>query len=216
MPAAACPRRPRRAGQPARPGRRRPRRGGRRRRGGTRRVAALRAGSPDVEAVGREAGLDPWRVRALVWLLGARAVGRRELLLARRAPAPRGARYGALGGVGRRRHARLRPSPAGAGTPPLDETAGRSPGPALAESFHDLGLRAAVHLAERRLPAALAPALVSTLLAELLVEARPLGWTTAGTRRVGARPAAGAPRRRGGLPAGRGLLEPAPVPGGAR
>ena len=184
---------------------------------GTRRVAALRAGSPDVEAVGREAGLDPWRVRALVWLLEHEpsAAGSffslGELL---RLGAPDTERWAAWG-VADTLVSGLRPR---APEPlPLDETAGRSPGPALAESFHDLGLRAAVHLAERRLPAALAPALVSTLLAELLVEARPLGvddrlgldaWVRA------------QPRERlddavASL-AGRGLLEPAPVPGGAR
>ena len=57
---------------------------------------------------------------------------------------------------------------------PLDESSGRRPEPALAEAFVDLGVRVAVHLADRGLPASLAPALVSTLLPDLFVEARPV------------------------------------------
>ena len=36
---------------------------------GRRRVAALRPGAADVEAVASDASLDPWRARALEWLL---------------------------------------------------------------------------------------------------------------------------------------------------
>ena len=57
---------------------------------------------------------------------------------------------------------------------PLDESAGREPEPAVAERFVDLALRVAEHLAERRLPASLAPAVASALLPDLFAEARPL------------------------------------------
>jgi hypothetical protein len=182
---------------------------------GRRRVAALRSGGPEIEVVGREAGLDPWRVRALEWLLehepsaGGSFFSLGELL---RLGAPGEERWDAWG-VADELVSGLRPR-----LPrplPLDETSGRTPQPALAEVFCDLGLRVAVHLAERRLPASLAPALVSTLLADLLAEARPL-----------------APDDRLGLDAwvrdqprdrlddavaslaGSGLLQPAPAPGG--
>jgi hypothetical protein len=183
---------------------------------GRKRVAALRPGSPEIEAAGRDAGLEPWRVRALDWLLEhepAAAGGFFSLGELLRLGAPREERWDAWG-VGDELVSGLRPR-----LPrpfPLDETSGRKPEPALAEVFGDLGLRVAVHLAERRLPARLAPALVGTLLAELFAEARPV-----------------APDDRMGLDAwvreqplerlddavaslaGRGILQPAPPPGGA-
>ena len=60
------------------------------------------------------------------------------------------------------------------GPRPLDETSGRRPDAAIEESFVDLGLRVAVHLSERRLPASLAPAVVGTLMPDLFAEARPV------------------------------------------
>jgi hypothetical protein len=86
----------------------------------------------------------------------------------------------------------------------------------VAAQFVDLGLRVALHLSERRLPASLAPSVVASLLPDLLSEARPV-----------------APDDRAGLDAwvralprerlddavaslsGRGPLQPAPRPGGA-
>ena len=184
---------------------------------GRRRVAALRAGGGDVGAFGRDAGLDPWRVRALEWLLehdptseeGFFSLG--ELL---RLGAPSEERWEAWGVADDLVSGLLPRLPRPL---PLDETAGRVPPPALAESFCDLGLRVAVHLAERRLPASLAPALVSTLLADLLDEARPLApddrpgldaWVRAQPRdRLDDAVAS---------LAGRGALQPAPPPGGER
>ncbi len=184
---------------------------------GRRRAAALRAGSPEIEAVGRDAGLDPWRVRALEWLLEHEPAAAGtffslgELL---HLGAPRGERWD-VWGVADDLASGLRPRLPRA--IPLDEASGRTPGPAVAEGFCDLGLRVAVHLAERRLPASLAPALVGTLLTGLFEEARPV-----------------APDDRLGLDAwvreqkaerfddavaslaGRGILRPASAPGGAR
>jgi hypothetical protein len=141
---------------------------------GRRRAAALRPGSPEVESVGRDAGLDPWRVRALEWMLehepsaASSFFSLGELL---RLGAPGEERWDAWG-VGDELVSGLVPRFPRA--VPLDETSGRAPEPALAEGFCDLGLRVAVHLAERKLPASLAPALVGTLLADLLAEARPV------------------------------------------
>jgi hypothetical protein len=184
---------------------------------GRRRAAALRPGSPEVEAAGRDAGLDPWRVRALEWLLEHEpgAAGRffslGELL---RLGAPSEERWDAWG-VADDLVSGLRPR-----LPrplPLDETSGREPEPALAGSFCDLTLRVAVHLAERRLPASLAPALVGTLLGDLFAEARPvalddrLGLDTW----VREQPLERLDDAVASL-AGRGILQPAPAPGGAR
>jgi hypothetical protein len=143
---------------------------------GRRRAAALASGSADVDAAGRDAGLEPWRVRALDWLLreepGAReaffSLG--ELLLL-------GAPAASLGGA--RSWGSWDP-PAGGlqlrqpGARSLDEASGRQPEPALAEGFVDLSLRVALHLQERRLPASLGPAVVARLVPYLLAEARPL------------------------------------------
>ena len=141
---------------------------------GRRRAAALRVGGEDVAAAARAAGLDPWRARALEWLLAHEPEAREsffslgELLYL---GAPGGGPWDAWGASDTTLAGlRLRlPSPR-----PLDETSGRRPEPALAEGFLDLGLRVAVHLAERGLPASLAPALVATLLPDLFVEARPV------------------------------------------
>jgi hypothetical protein len=183
---------------------------------GRARVAALRPGGPEVEEAGRDAGLDPWRVRALEWLLQHEPSARGsffslgELL---RLGAPGEERWDAWGtadALASGLRPRL-PRPV-----PLDEISGRKPEPALGEVFCDLGLRVAAHLAERRLPARLAPAVVSTLLAELLAEARPV----APDDRLGLDAWVRAqPRERlddavASL-AGRGVLQPAPAPRGA-
>jgi hypothetical protein len=141
---------------------------------GRRRAAALRAGGEDVAPAARDAGLDPWRARALEWLLAHEPEAREsffslgELLYL---GAPGGGPWDAWGASDTTLAGlRLRlPSPR-----PLDEASGRRPEPALAEGFLDLGVRVAVHLAERGLPASLAPALVATLLPDLFVEARPV------------------------------------------
>lgn len=142
---------------------------------GRRRAEALRAGGEDVAAAARDAGLDPWRARALEWLLAHEPAARGsffslgELLYL---GAPGGGPWDAWGAADTTLAGlRLRlPSPR-----PLDESSGRRPEPALAEGFLDLGLRVAVHLSERGLPASLAPALGATLLPDLFVEARPVG-----------------------------------------
>lgn len=181
---------------------------------GRRRAAALRAGDPEIEAAGRQAGLDPWRVRALEWVLEheASAAGSffslGELLHLGAPGEERWDAWGVADELGAGLRPRL-PRPL-----PLDEASGRAPERAVAESFGDLGLRVATHLAERRLPACLAPALASTLLADLLVEARPLApddrqgldeWVRA------------QPRERlddaVAFLAGHGVLPPAPTPG---
>jgi hypothetical protein len=184
---------------------------------GRRRAAGLRPGSPDIEVAGRDAGLEPWRVRALEWLLEHEpaAAGRffslGELL---HLGAPREEGWDAWG-VGDELVSGLRPR-----LPPplpLDQASGRKPEPALAETFCDLGLRVAGHLAERRLPARLAPALVGTLLAELFAEARPVApddrlsldaW-------VREQPAERLDDAVASL-AGRGISQPAPPPRGAQ
>ena len=142
---------------------------------GRSRASALRAGDAEVAAACQEAGLEPWRARAFEWLL-------------EHDPDARGSFFslGELLVLGLRGEGRLdawgvsRDLAAGLlprlpGPVPLDEDAGRPPQPALAESFVDLELRVAVHLAERRLPASLHPWVVSTLLPDLFAEARPVG-----------------------------------------
>ena len=141
---------------------------------GRRRVQRLAAASPDLQAVARDAGLDPWRARALEWLLEHEpaalsaffSLGELAYL-----GEPAGGRWDGWGA----------PDPTVSGLQlrlsfprPLDESSGRKPESALAEGFVDLGVRVAVHLAERGLPASLAPALVSTLLPDLFMEARPV------------------------------------------
>ncbi len=141
---------------------------------GRRRVSSLRAGAPDVEAVGEEAGLEPWRARALEWMLEHEPDARESFFSLGELVdlgSPAGRRWDPWGvpdevGAG----LRLRMPP----PLPLDEASGRLPEPALAGCFEDLGLRVAVHLSERRLPACLAPSLVATLLPDLFSEARPL------------------------------------------
>ena len=141
---------------------------------GRARAAALRAGDAAVVAACRDSGLEPWRAQAFEWLLEHEPDARGSFfslgeLLYLGTPAER--RFDAWG-VSDDLAAGLRPRMPG--PVPLDETAGWPPPPALAERFVDLGLRAATHLAERRLPSSLQPWLVSTLLPELFAEARPV------------------------------------------
>ncbi len=185
--------------------------------GGRRRALALLPGSADVVASAREAGLDPWRARALEWLLEhdpaalASFFSLGELAYL---GAPSGGRWDGWGA----------PDPTVAGLRlrlppprPMDDSSGRRPEPALAESFIDLGVRVAVHLSARGLPASLAPALVSTLLPDLFVEARPVApddrlaldaW-------VREQPADRLDDAVASL-VGRGPLQPAPAPGRTR
>jgi hypothetical protein len=141
---------------------------------GQRRVQSLKAGDPGLEAVARDAGLDPWRARALEWLLAhdpkqlASFFSLGELAFLGR---PEGGRWDGWGA----------PDPVVAGLKlrlraprPLDDSSGRQPERALVEVFVDLGVRAALHLTKRGLPASLAPALVATLMPDLFVEARPV------------------------------------------
>jgi len=141
---------------------------------GRRRAQALRAAGPELDAVARDAGLDPWRARALEWVLAhdREAIGSFFSLgeLAYLGE-PAGGRWDGWGA----------PDPVVAGLKlrlppprPLDDSSGRQPERALAEVFVDLGVRVAVHLAERGLPASLAPTLIATLLPEMFVEARPV------------------------------------------
>ena len=141
---------------------------------GRSRASALRAGEADVAAACRDAGLDPWRARALEWLLEHEPDARGSFfslgeLLNLGAPGERRLDgWGVSDELGAGLEPRL-PGPA-----PLDESAGRPPQPALARTFVDLQLRAAMHLAQRRLPASLHPSIVSTLLPDLFAEARPV------------------------------------------
>jgi hypothetical protein len=184
---------------------------------GRSRAAALRPGDAEVAAVCRDAGLDPWRARALEWLLEHEPAARGSFfslgeLVSLAVPGER--RFDAWGVSDELGSGLLPRMP---GPVPLDETAGRPPQPALAEAFVDLQLRAAMHLAERRLPASLEPWLVATLLPDLFAEARPLGpddrlgldaWVRAqGRERLDDAVAS---------LTGRGPLQPAPQPGGAR
>jgi hypothetical protein len=143
---------------------------------GRRRAAALSADGPDPVAAARDAGLEPWRARALEWLLREEPDAREsffslgELLLlgAAGVPPPEAGAWGAADPL--RAGLRLRlPGPR-----PLDDLDGRPPESVLAERFVDLPLRVALHLAERRLPASLGPAVVGRLLPELFAEAQPL------------------------------------------
>jgi hypothetical protein len=179
-------------------------------------VAALRPGDPAVGKAAADAGLEPWRARALEWLLehepGAReGFFSRVELLHLGGDGPRWNEWGAADALGSGLLPRMPPPR------PLDDAAGRPPEPVLAETFADLGLRVAEFLAERRLPASLAPALVAALLPDLFAEARPVGlddrlgldaW-------VGGLHSARLDDAVASL-AGRGPLQPAPSPGVAR
>ena len=184
---------------------------------GRRRAEALRPGASDLAAVERDAGLDPWRARGLEWLLeheagalaGFFSLGELAYL-----GQPAGGRWDGWGAADPTLWGlRLRlPAPR-----PLDESWGRTPEPALAEGFVDLGVRVAVHLSQRGLPAELAPAVVSRLLGDLFMEARPVGpddrlaldaW-------VRDQPAARLDDAVAAL-VGRGPLQPAAAPGRAR
>lgn len=141
---------------------------------GRRRAQALAPSSPDLPAVARDAGLDPWRARGLEWLLEHEPLALHGFFsLAELAylGAPDGGPWDAWGAPDplllglELRLARPRP---------LDESAGRRPDLAGAESFADLGVKVALHLSERGLPASLTPGLVSRLLPDLFDEARPI------------------------------------------
>jgi hypothetical protein len=181
---------------------------------GRRRAASLGPGAADLEGACRDAGLEPWRARALPWMLEHEASARDtffslgELL---RLGAPGDQRWDAWGALAELTGGLLLRMPAR----PLDESAGQAPEPALAEAFVDVPLRVAEHLGERRLPASLGPAVVATLLPELCAEARPVALDD----RLGLDAWVRAlPRERlddalASL-AGRGPLQPAPRPGG--
>lgn len=182
---------------------------------GRRRVASIAAGSVEVGAIVRDAGLDPWRARALEWLLEDEPAARDSFfslgeLVDLGAPGrPGWDEWGVEDEIASGLRLRL---PRAA---PMDETAGLPPEPAVARAFVDLGLRVALHLAERRLPASLAPSVVAALLPDLLSEARPV----APDDRLGLDAWVRAlPRERlddavASL-AGRGPLQPAPASGG--
>jgi hypothetical protein len=142
---------------------------------GRRRVASLSAGGAEVEAAARDAALEPWRARALEWLLEHEPMARDRFfslgeLIDLGAPGrPSWDAWGVADEIGSGLRPRLPRAL------PADDASGRPPEPAVASAFVDLGLRVALHLSERRLPATLAPAVVATLLPDLLAEARPLG-----------------------------------------
>ena len=164
----------------------------------------------------RDAGLDPWRARALEWLLEHDRAALPALLLARRARLPRravGRRWDALGRRPIPTLSGLRPAPA-APASRSTRAAGRRPQPALAEGFVDLELRVAIHLAERGLPASLAPGSSRRCCRTSSPEARPVAPDDRlAPRRLGARPAGREARRRGGLARG---PRPAAAGAGAR
>jgi hypothetical protein len=184
---------------------------------GRRRAQALRPGSSDLAAAVRDAGLDPWRARALEWLLehdraalpGFFSLGELAYL-----GEPAGGSWDGWGA----------PDPTVAGLKlrlppprPLDDSSGRRPEGALAEGFVDLGVRVAVHLSARGLPASLAPALVATLLPDMFVEARPVAPDDRLALDAWARdqPAERLDDAVASL-VGRGPLQPAPAPGRTR
>jgi hypothetical protein len=141
---------------------------------GRQRASRLRPAEREIETIARDAGLAPWREQALGWLLEHElaalpaffSLG--ELL---RLGAPETGRWDAWG-VPRLEETGLElRMPRGC---VMDDARGGSPEEARAAAFPDPTLRAALHLASRRLPAALAPAVVAALLPELFLEARPL------------------------------------------
>jgi hypothetical protein len=165
----------------------------------------------------RDAGLDPWRARGLEWLLehekaalaGFFSLGELAYL-----GAPSGGRWDGWGAPDATLSGlRLRLTP----PRPLDESSGRRPEPALAEGFVGIGVRAAVHLAQRGLPASLTPALVSRLLPDLFVEVRPVAPDDRLALDAWARDQP-AERLDDAVAAlvGRGPLQPAPAPGRTR
>jgi hypothetical protein len=184
---------------------------------GRRRVQRLAPASPDLQSVARDAALDPWRARALEWLLEHErpalsaffSLGELAYL-----GEPAGGRWDGWGAPDPTLSGlRLRlPLPR-----PLDDSSGRPPETPLAEGFVDLGVRVAVHLAERGLPASLAPALVATLLPDLFVEARPVAPDDRLALDAWAReqPAERLDDAVASL-VGRGPLQPAPAPGRTR
>jgi hypothetical protein len=181
---------------------------------GRRRVSALGPGSADLPSVEKDAALDPWRARGLEWLLerdSAAVAGFFSLGELAYLGQPSGGRWDGWGASDTTLAGlRLRLPP----PRPLDESSGRSPEVALAEGFVGLGVRVAVHLSQRSLPASLAPALVSRLLADLLVEVRPVGLDDRLALEAWARdqPAARLDDAVAAL-VGRGPLQPAPPPG---
>lgn len=184
---------------------------------GRRRVAALAPESPDLRVAARDAGLDPWRARALEWLLvhdGAALPAFFSLGELAYLGEPAGGRWDGWGAPDTTLAGlQLRLPP----PRPLDDSSGRRPEPALAEGFVDLGVRVAVHLSERGLPASLAPALVATLLPDLFIEARPIAPDDRFALDVWARdqPAERLDDAVASL-VGRGPLQPAPAPGRTR
>jgi hypothetical protein len=137
-------------------------------------VERLVGNGGDLETIARRAGLEAWRTQALRWLLehdpsslegffslaelfhlgwtgggGPEGWGTVDVLVAGLAP-------------------RIPPAR------PVDDTQGRNPPELLTAGFSDLLLRVAVHLAERRVPASVAPALMAGLMTDLLAEARPV------------------------------------------
>ena len=207
--------------QPARPDGRRPRRDRRGDRG-----AAGRARRPCAR------GTRTWRRRAarpastrggrarFEWLLEHEPDARGSFFSLGRAPAPRSARRAALGRVGRRRRSRRGPRPAhAAARSRWTRAAGRPPQPALAEALRGPAACAwPMHLAERRLPARLAPALVVDAPAGPLRRGPPRrARRPARPRRVGARAAAASgSTTRSRRSSGAGRCSRAPAPGGAR
>jgi len=182
---------------------------------GRRRVGSVVAGSVEVGAIVTDAGLDPWRARALEWLLEHEPAARDgffslgELVDLGAPGRPGWDEWGVEDEIVSGLRLRL-PRVA-----PTDLTAGLPPEPAVARAFVDLGLRVASHLAERGLPASLAPFVSATLLPDLLGEARPL----APDDRLGLDAWVRAlPRERlddaVAALAGRGPLQPAPASGG--
>ncbi len=184
---------------------------------GRSRVASQQAGGADVAAAGRDAGLEPWRARAFAWMLEHETPARASFfslgeLLRLGAPADR--RWDAWGVSAELERGLLPrlPDPR-----PLDESAGRQPEPAVAERFVDVSLRVAEHLADRRLPASLAPAVASALLPDLFAEARPLALDDRHGLDAWVRTLA--PERLDDAVAslaGRGPLQPAARPGGTK
>ncbi len=179
--------------------------------------AGARAGQRGSRRRRARRGLDPWRARGLEWLLEhdkaalASFFSLGELAYLGE---PAGGRWDGWGAAD--------PTMAGLRLRltlprPLDESSGRRPEPALAEGFVGLGVRAAVHLAQRGLPASLAPALVSRLLPDLFIEARPVAPDDRLALDAWARDQP-AERLDDAVAAlvGRGPLQPAPAPGRTR